>query len=279
MNSRSRTRKFAADDVTRYVASLKLDGGLRAAFMGYEAFDRDAIPRPGRRLEAREGAGPGHRLPEPGRQRAAAPAFDAAGLQNLKAVDPRGLRPLDLRGEPRRDPSRAHQFPGGRQCCSVASSSSPSSPLARRLLPRSRRRRPSPRLSRPTPRWRRTCPLPTGRISTTPGAASSHHARRAGAGPAAAPGVEHQTLRVPEAERRRRRVNPSLWRQAQLNAIHGLFKVTERVYQVRGFDISNMTIIEGDTGSSSSIRCCRPRPRTRALELYYQHRPRSRSAR
>ncbi len=43
-------------------------------------------------------------------------------------------------------------------------------------------------------------------------------------------------------------VNPSLWRQAQLNAIHGLFKVTDRVYQVRGMDISNMTIIEGDTG-------------------------------
>ena len=42
-------------------------------------------------------------------------------------------------------------------------------------------------------------------------------------------------------------INPSLWRQAQLNAIHGLFKVTERVYQVRGFDIANMTIIEGDT--------------------------------
>src|SRR5215470_18639965 len=35
-------------------------------------------------------------------------------------------------------------------------------------------------------------------------------------------------------------VNPSLWRQAQLNAIHGLFQVTDRVYQVRGFDISNM---------------------------------------
>jgi len=42
MNSRSKTRKFAADDVTRYVASLQRDGGLRAAFMGYEAFDRDA---------------------------------------------------------------------------------------------------------------------------------------------------------------------------------------------------------------------------------------------
>lgn len=43
-------------------------------------------------------------------------------------------------------------------------------------------------------------------------------------------------------------VNPSLWRQAQLNAIHGLFKVSERIYQVRGYDLSNMTIIEGDTG-------------------------------
>ena len=43
-------------------------------------------------------------------------------------------------------------------------------------------------------------------------------------------------------------VNPSLWRQAALNNIHGLFKVTEGVYQVRGYDLSNMTIIEGDTG-------------------------------
>ncbi|NND66662.1 MAG: MBL fold metallo-hydrolase [Halioglobus sp.] len=43
-------------------------------------------------------------------------------------------------------------------------------------------------------------------------------------------------------------VNPSLWRQATLNNIHGLFKVTEGIYQVRGFDLANMTIIEGDTG-------------------------------
>ena len=43
-------------------------------------------------------------------------------------------------------------------------------------------------------------------------------------------------------------VNPSLWRQAQLNAIHGLFKVSDRIYQVRGYDLSNMTIIEGETG-------------------------------
>lgn len=43
-------------------------------------------------------------------------------------------------------------------------------------------------------------------------------------------------------------VNPSLWRQATLNNINGLFKVTEGIYQVRGFDLANMTIIEGDTG-------------------------------
>ena len=42
--------------------------------------------------------------------------------------------------------------------------------------------------------------------------------------------------------------NPSLWRQASLNNIHGLFKVTERVYQVRGFDLANMTIIQGRNG-------------------------------
>ncbi|KZX59039.1 alkyl sulfatase [Halioglobus sp. HI00S01] len=43
-------------------------------------------------------------------------------------------------------------------------------------------------------------------------------------------------------------VNPSLWRQATLNNIHGLFKVTERIYQIRGFDLANMTLIKGDQG-------------------------------
>jgi pimeloyl-ACP methyl ester carboxylesterase len=42
MNSRSKSRKFVGEDVTRYVASLKRDGGLKAAFMNYEAFDRDS---------------------------------------------------------------------------------------------------------------------------------------------------------------------------------------------------------------------------------------------
>ena len=43
-------------------------------------------------------------------------------------------------------------------------------------------------------------------------------------------------------------VNPSLWRQARLNMLHGLFKVTDRVYQVRGMDLSVVSFIEGDTG-------------------------------
>ncbi len=43
-------------------------------------------------------------------------------------------------------------------------------------------------------------------------------------------------------------VNPSLWRQARLNMHHGLFQVAERIYQIRGFDISNMTILEGERG-------------------------------
>ncbi|MGB0693586.1 MAG: MBL fold metallo-hydrolase, partial [Pseudomonadales bacterium] len=44
-------------------------------------------------------------------------------------------------------------------------------------------------------------------------------------------------------------VNPSLWRQAQLNAQHhGLFEVVDGIYQVRSFDIANMTLIRGETG-------------------------------
>ncbi|HXA48202.1 MAG TPA: MBL fold metallo-hydrolase, partial [Burkholderiaceae bacterium] len=43
-------------------------------------------------------------------------------------------------------------------------------------------------------------------------------------------------------------VNPSLWRHAILNEQIGLFKVTDGIYQLRGFDIANMTLIEGKTG-------------------------------
>ena len=43
-------------------------------------------------------------------------------------------------------------------------------------------------------------------------------------------------------------VNPSLWRMAQLNAISGLFEVADGVWQARGCDYANMTIIRGERG-------------------------------
>ncbi|MEO1658714.1 MAG: alkyl sulfatase dimerization domain-containing protein [Pseudomonadota bacterium] len=43
-------------------------------------------------------------------------------------------------------------------------------------------------------------------------------------------------------------VNPSLWRQSQLAAMHGLFEVTDGVYQIRGYDLAVMSVIAGETG-------------------------------
>ncbi|KAJ6113779.1 hypothetical protein N7523_007096 [Penicillium sp. IBT 18751x] len=65
--------------------------------------------------------------------------------------------------------------------------------------------------------------------------------------------------------------NPRLWRQAQLVALQGLFKVTDGIYQIRGLDLSNMTIIEGDRGvvvvdPLTSAECAEA-----ALNLYYEH--------
>ncbi|HEX7790152.1 MAG TPA: alkyl sulfatase dimerization domain-containing protein [Afipia sp.] len=68
-------------------------------------------------------------------------------------------------------------------------------------------------------------------------------------------------------------VNPSLWRQAQLNAINGLFKVTERVYQVRGLDIANLTIIEGDSGLILIDPLLANETAKAALDLYLKNRP------
>jgi alkyl sulfatase BDS1-like metallo-beta-lactamase superfamily hydrolase len=67
-------------------------------------------------------------------------------------------------------------------------------------------------------------------------------------------------------------VNPSLWRQARLNMSHGLFQVVDGLYQVRGLDIANMTIVEGATGlvvidTLTSVEGARA-----ALDLYARHR-------
>ncbi len=67
-------------------------------------------------------------------------------------------------------------------------------------------------------------------------------------------------------------VNPSLWRQAQLNLNNGLYKVTEGIYQVRGYDISNMDIIEGKTGLIIVDPLISRETAKAALELYYRHR-------
>jgi alkyl sulfatase BDS1-like metallo-beta-lactamase superfamily hydrolase len=69
-------------------------------------------------------------------------------------------------------------------------------------------------------------------------------------------------------------VNPSLWRLARLNLIHGLFQVTDRIYQIRGFDISNMTVIEGDHGLIVIDPLVSTEVARAALELYMQHRGR-----
>lgn len=43
-------------------------------------------------------------------------------------------------------------------------------------------------------------------------------------------------------------VNPSLWRNTQLNALYGLFEVTDGIYQVRGYDVANLTFVRGEKG-------------------------------
>ncbi len=67
-------------------------------------------------------------------------------------------------------------------------------------------------------------------------------------------------------------VNPSLWRQARLNRIHGLFKVADGIYQVRGFDIANMTVIEGETGLIIIDPLMLTQTAAAALALYREHR-------
>ncbi|MEB0297410.1 MBL fold metallo-hydrolase, partial [Pseudomonas sp. 10S4] len=69
-------------------------------------------------------------------------------------------------------------------------------------------------------------------------------------------------------------VNPSLWGQARKSMAAGLFKVTDGFYQVRGLDLTNMTIIEGQTGLIIVDCNLATEVAHAALELYYQHRPR-----
>ncbi|WP_202308568.1 MBL fold metallo-hydrolase, partial [Dryocola clanedunensis] len=67
-------------------------------------------------------------------------------------------------------------------------------------------------------------------------------------------------------------VNPSLWRQSQLINISGLFEVTDGVYQIRNFDLSNMTIIEGKAGITVVDPLISAESAKAAVDLYYSNR-------
>lgn len=67
-------------------------------------------------------------------------------------------------------------------------------------------------------------------------------------------------------------VHPSLWRHAQANHHHGLFEVTTGIYQVRGVDLANMTIVEGDEGIVVIDPLSYVETSSAALALYRKHR-------
>jgi alkyl sulfatase BDS1-like metallo-beta-lactamase superfamily hydrolase len=70
-------------------------------------------------------------------------------------------------------------------------------------------------------------------------------------------------------------VNPSLWRQSQLISISGLFEVLpDGIYQVRNYDLSNITFIEGEHGIIVIDPLISTETAKAALDLYFQHRPR-----
>ena len=65
--------------------------------------------------------------------------------------------------------------------------------------------------------------------------------------------------------------NPSLWENTRNNHVYGLFKVVDGIYQVRGYDMSNLTLVEGKTGwiifdTLMSVECSKA-----ALKLANKH--------
>lgn len=65
--------------------------------------------------------------------------------------------------------------------------------------------------------------------------------------------------------------NPSLWENTKNNHVYGLFEVVDGIYQVRGYDITNLTVVEGDTGyivfdPMMSLECAQA-----SMELVYKN--------
>jgi linear primary-alkylsulfatase len=66
--------------------------------------------------------------------------------------------------------------------------------------------------------------------------------------------------------------HPGLWRLAGLNRIAGLFEVASGLYQLRGFDLSNMSVIEGEKGIVVIDPLVSAETASAALALYREHR-------
>ena len=66
--------------------------------------------------------------------------------------------------------------------------------------------------------------------------------------------------------------HPSLWRQGQLVARQGLYQVCDGIYQVRGLDLSNMTLVEGEAGVIVIDPLVSSETAAAALALYRVHR-------
>ncbi len=76
---------------------------------------------------------------------------------------------------------------------------------------------------------------------------------------------------IDEYEKAPESVNPSLWENSKNNHAYGLFEVVDGIYQVRGYDLANMTIVEGDTGyiifdPVMSVECAQA-----CMELVYKN--------
>ncbi|MFD6221048.1 alkyl/aryl-sulfatase [Nocardia asteroides] len=67
-------------------------------------------------------------------------------------------------------------------------------------------------------------------------------------------------------------VHPSLWRQSKLCALQGLYEVTDGIYQIRGLDLSNMTLVEGETGVLVVDPLISAETAAAGLALYREHR-------
>lgn len=77
---------------------------------------------------------------------------------------------------------------------------------------------------------------------------------------------------IKEGEKSPDTVNPSLWRQAQLINISGLFEVTDGIYQIRNLDLSNMTIIEGKEGVTVVDPLVSAETAKVGMDLYFKNR-------